>query len=126
MSPYVNFPDAYSGNKSLQYSVSLGNAWRNDPEVVPEPEDASSETGISVNKDCRISWSDNTFTDIVLNPADVSKSAPSGGKAIATWQWVVNPGEPKPPFTLKFDAIVPGCQIKTDSNGGAITLRQRK
>jgi hypothetical protein len=119
----VNFPDAYKGNKTLKYTVSLGNGWQDDPDVVPVPPDAGTILhGLILTPDGKISWTDNTYVAISLNPAEIVRSA-GGGRATVIWQWDVGSTDPAPPFHLHFDDPVPsGCQRETDSTNAVITL----
>ena len=123
VSEKVKFPDTYKGNRNLKYTVSLGNGWQDDPDVVPVPADAGTMVhGFMLVTDCKISWTDPKYVAISLNPAEIVKNA-GGGQVAVTWQWDVGSTDPTPPFHLHFDDPVPvGCQRETDSTNGVIAL----
>ena len=110
-SPYVSFPIAYIGRRQLKYTVTLGNGWQDDPDVVPSPTDPGSSIAVlafgppdpSIGL---ISWTDATKTAIQLNPAAMTATVKAAGLATVTWQWDPTQDSPQP-FTLVFDGNPP-------------------
>ena len=105
VSPKVSFPSTFAGNRILKYTVSLGNGWVDDPDVVPVPSDVVNPRPVDVAHpaDCSISWMDPaTEAAIKLDPAGMSANATnSGGLAMVTWQWAANQPDTGP-FILQF------------------------
>lgn len=105
VSPKVAFPATFAGNRILKYTVSLGNGWVDDPDVVPVPSDVVNPRPVDATHpaDCHISWVDaSTEAAINLDPAAMSADATqSGGLAMVTWQWAPDQPDTKP-FTLEF------------------------
>jgi hypothetical protein len=120
VSPKVSFPAVFAGNRIVKYTVTLGNGWVDDPDVVPVPSDVVNPRprGAVNPADCLISWVDANEAAIQLNPAAMSANATnSGGSAMVTWQWTAKQPDPKP-FTLEFLAPIPDGWPKspTDSS----------
>jgi|GEM_PF-5371983 hypothetical protein len=106
VSPKVSFPAVFAGNRIVKYSVSLGNGWVDDPDVVPVPSDVVNPRprGAANPADCLISWLDANEAAIQLDPAPMTANATnSGGYAMVTWAWASKDPEP---FTLEFLAPV--------------------
>ncbi|MGO9259415.1 MAG: hypothetical protein ACLQU1_24335 [Bryobacteraceae bacterium] len=108
--PALNFPfNTYAGNRILKYSVSLGNGWTDDPDIVPSPGDPVL-TGQLVQPNALITWVDPaTQQQISLNPPNMTADA-TGGGGIAKVSWAWQGDQPNPePFTLQFEkGIAPG------------------
>ena len=125
----VKFPLAYPGNRQLKYTVSLGNGFHDDPDVVPVETDVGllqGLDGLALDADFKIVWTDAVpkYQAITLSPSGhLSKSA-GGGKATVTWKWNVGANDPKPPFHLTFFNPPFGWPADTDSTNidPAITL----
>ena len=100
----VNFPLSWGGMRILKYTVSLGNGWVDDPDVVPVPLDQAF-TAQDHSDQCWISWKDpSTEVAIQLDSAvmSVASTDPNG----ETWQW--GPGQTDTrPFTLEFLGTIP-------------------
>jgi hypothetical protein len=126
VTPPVNFPSAYPGNRQLKYTVSLGNGFSDDPDVVPVESQLYALGNLALSGDFGLQWvaAQPPYQATILNPADVTKSA-GGSKATLTWIWSVNPGDPTPPFNLVFTnppaGWPAGVTYSTDVNP-AITL----
>jgi hypothetical protein len=108
--PPLDFPfDSYSGNRILKYTVTLGNGWFDDPDVVPSPGDPVA-TGLEFHPKGVIAWVDpNTQDAIMLTPPDMTADATdAGGFAQVTWVWDKTQPNPQP-FSLQFEPnIGPG------------------
>ncbi|MGD0773583.1 MAG: hypothetical protein ABSC05_12245 [Candidatus Solibacter sp.] len=119
VSPKVSFPAVFAGNRIVKYTVSLGNGWVDDPDVVPVPSDVVNLRPLDAPSpaDCLISWVDANEAAIQLDPAAMSANATnSGGSAMVTWQWA---SKVTKPFTLEFLDPIPDGWPKspTDSAG---------
>ena len=118
----VSFSRTYPFNRQLKYTVTLGNGWSDDPDVVPVENDGGLRKTLAVATDFAIAWTSNQFTAVALTPAELSKSANGGATALVTWQWNVGANDPTPPFTLVFaNPVPPGWPPSTDATPG-ITL----
>jgi hypothetical protein len=123
----VVFPLRYIGNRVIKYSVSLGNGWVDDPDVVPVPTDTVIIDAFYKPNEA-ISWTDDSESAINLDPLNMTADATDvGGLAQVSWHW--NGEEPDTqPFTLDFlDPIPQGWPVtttySTNSNGNpTITL----
>jgi len=101
VSPKVKFRNTYQGNRHLKYTVTLGNGWVDDPDVVPVPEDATLG-GLITPPHCDIFWTTPDEIAIDIDPKDLSIQ--SGGNpplAEMVWRWRSDQVDIQP-FTLEF------------------------
>jgi hypothetical protein len=125
VAPTVDFPfTTYTGNRVIKYSVTLGNGWTDDPDVVPAPNDTVI-FGELFNPDGKIFYIDDTESAISLEPPDMTADATgAGGYAKVTWQWRRDQQDVEP-FSLKFVSppnTWPKNEIDSSSSNGNPTV----
>jgi len=101
VSPPVKFRATYQGNRHLKYTVTLGNGWQDDPDVVPVPEDATLGD-LHVPTYSHILWTTADETAIALDQTVLSVPA-SGTPPLAEliWSWR-NDQIDIQPFSIEF------------------------
>lgn len=108
VAPPMDFPfTTYSGNRILKYTVTLGNGWSDDPDIVPSPGDPVLG-GQDFYPSGIITWVDpSTQKDIYLNRTDMTADATDGGgTAAVSWSW--QGGQPNmQPFSVQFTGSIP-------------------
>lgn len=131
ISTQVHLPKNYGGNLVFEYSICLGNGWRDDPNchVSPGPPPDrlhADEATIYLN------WTDEAEPNLVLSstapsdddsadPGDTSVSLQQGNStAILTWQW--HNADYTPDFTLTFDNYLGSNTIPSVGSPPSISL----
>lgn len=104
VSTAVNLPLKYqqANNPVFEYSVTLGNGWKDDPRclVVPEPPDPTSSLHRGVG-DFTIKWHDTSESAIDLSPTDLTLGTGNHNTKTVVFAWAA--GQPDTqPFTLVF------------------------
>jgi len=106
----VFVPPFYHGNLVFKYTVTIANAWSDDPDVEPVPSD-----GVAGTQDSQVLLLSIEGGNLVLNNPNASFS-----RGEVAWKWA---GQPLDDFSLTFEATVPpGWPPHTNSQSRRIAL----
>lgn len=105
----VTVPKYYHGNLVFKYTVTLGNGWSDDPDIVPVPSQLLGDVAQVISLSI-----DNNTGMLLVDPSDAQFV-----KGEVSWEWA---GTPLDDFSVTFDKTVSGWPPAASSEAKKITL----